>query len=114
MDGLGYWCLHFKGKPEVLYRATDYKGNVCGQYLKTDNTFYNGNAPYGTITELGVGVMPRLVDDVISSSYRQTMSLPVITTQCAKKCPKQGGSILFLRFPSADGRRSWRESCSAN
>ena len=26
-----------KGKPEVLYRATDYKGNVCGQYLKTDN-----------------------------------------------------------------------------
>ena len=51
--------------------ATDYKGNVCGQYLKTDNTFDNGNAPYDTITELDVGVMPRLVDDLISSSYRQ-------------------------------------------
>ena len=104
-----------KGRPEVLYRATDYKGNVCGQYLQTDNTFDNGKAPYDTITELDVGVMPRLVDDLISSSYRQTMSLPVITTQCAKKCPKQGEvfcSYEFLQRMDSEvgGKGVWRSN----
>ena len=104
-----------KGKPEVLYRATDYEGNVCGQYLQTDNTFENGNAPYDPITKLGVGVMPRLMDDLISSSYRPSMSLPVITTQCAEKCPKQGEvfcSYDFLQRLTGEigGEGIWRSN----
>ena len=54
-----------KGKPEVLYRATDYEGNVCGEYLNTNpaKSFEKGTAPSQDITTLKVGVMPRLVDD---------------------------------------------------
>ena len=38
-----------------------------------------------------VGVMPRLIDDFITESYRtystSSLSMPVVTTMCAEKCP---------------------------
>merc|ERR1712023_62834 len=33
------------GKPEVLYRATDYEGNVCWEYNGQGNEFSDGKAP---------------------------------------------------------------------
>ena len=75
------------GKPEVLYRATDYKGNVCGG---TQYTAVAGEFPTNLATAK-VGVMPRLIDDFITESYRtystSSLSMPVVTTMCAEKCP---------------------------
>lgn len=75
------------GKPEVLYRATDYKGNVCGG---TQLTVVGGEFATNYATAK-VGVMPRLIDDFITETYRtystSSLSMPVVTTMCAAKCP---------------------------
>ena len=36
-----------KGRPEVMYRATDYDGNVCGEFLSTTakNNFFDDRSP---------------------------------------------------------------------
>jgi choline transporter-like protein 2/4/5 len=110
-----------KGKPEVLYRATDYEGNVCGEYLNTNpaKSFEKGTAPSQDITTLKVGVMPRLVDDLMAEAFRATsemsLAIPVITTQCAAKCPAQGDvfcSYDFLQRMDAmvGGGGIWKEN----
>ena len=75
------------GKPEVLYRATDYNGNVCGG---TQLKVVDGGLPTN-LAKAKVGVMPRLIDDFITESYRtystSSLSMPVVTTMCAEKCP---------------------------
>ena len=88
-----------KGKPEVICRATDYKGNVCGKYLNVDNSFEKGTAPKDKIEDLKYGVMPRLVDDLMSEvSTSSSMSLVGNYNAMCKKMSSQGAVFCSYEF----------------
>ena len=105
------------GNPQVLYRATDYKGNICGSSSATDTegTAYaanEGNFP-NNLKKAKYGVMPRLVDDFVAqlarTSNEMTLTMPAITTMCAESCPKQGAVFCNYKFldemAAADGNK---------
>ena len=107
------------GNPQVLYRATDYKGNICGSSLAptdTEGTPYaedKGNFPKN-LKDAKYGVMPRMVDDFVAQLARtskdMTLTMPVITTMCAESCPKSGTVFCnyeFLDKMSAAAGTKW-------
>lgn len=103
-----------EGKPQVLYRATDYHGNICGSAVKATNTA--GEYPVN-LKEARVGVMPRLIDDFILEAKRTTenmaISMPVVTTMCAEECPKSGAVFCdysFLQRMVAESGETWSKN----
>lgn len=121
------------GKPEVLYRATDYNGNICGEYVATGNTFKDGKAPpfndkekdsdgaeftdATTIAKTKYGAMPRLVDDILAASLQAAsgdFSLPNITTVCVEKCPSIGDIICKYDLIEKVNRQAGNNRLTAN
>jgi hypothetical protein len=100
-----------EGKPEVLYRATDYHGNICGSEAAA--TTKDGEFPVN-LKAARVGVMPRLIDDFILEAKRTTenmaISMPVVTTMCAEECPKSGAVFCdysFLQRMASEAGEVW-------
>ena len=85
-----------KGRPEVMYRATDYDGNVCGEFLSTTakNNFFDDRSP---IKDYKFGAMPRLVDDFLLMATSKTNGTR-ITTVCTDSCPVIGDIVCTYDF----------------